>query len=138
MNRYFIMALCSGICGIVLLGYSAASGEGSAGVVLFIPFFSGSGIYSFLGALCIMAAIFIGFIGFAASQPGFEDSENNPEKRSGQSSQSGPKKSIKGGGVVMIGPIPIIFGSDSKTAMILVVLAIILMIIVMVFMFYLR
>lgn len=137
MNRFFIMALLLAVSGIILLGYSAASGEGSAGVVLFIPFFSGSGIFSFLGALCIMAAIFMGFIGFAASQAGFEDSQNNPEKRPGQSSQSGPRKSVKGGGVVMIGPIPIIFGSDSKTAMVLVVLAIVLMITVMVFMFYL-
>lgn len=138
MNRYYLFAIILAICGIASIGYSVASGEGSAGVIVIIPFFSGSGIFSFLGVLCIMAAMFLAFMGFAASGAIFEDSEDSPEKRPSQSSQTGPKKSVKGGGVVMIGPIPIIFGSDSKTAMILVVLAIVLMIIVMVFMFYLR
>lgn len=33
---------------------------------------------------------------------------------------------VKGGGVVMIGPIPIIFGSDAKWASVAIVLAIVL------------
>jgi uncharacterized protein (TIGR00304 family) len=37
---------------------------------------------------------------------------------------------VRGGGVVMIGPIPIIFGSDAKWASIAVVLAILLIVIV--------
>ncbi len=36
---------------------------------------------------------------------------------------------VKGGGVVMIGPIPIVFGSDAKWASIAIVLAIVLMVI---------
>ncbi len=41
----------------------------------------------------------------------------------------------RGGGVLLIGPIPIIFGTDSDSAKILVALAILLMAIVLVFMF---
>ena len=40
---------------------------------------------------------------------------------------------IKGGGVIMIGPIPIIFGSDYKFAIIAILLAIILILIVFIF-----
>ncbi len=40
---------------------------------------------------------------------------------------------VKGGGVVMIGPIPIIFGSDAKWASIAIVLAIVLVLISIVF-----
>ena len=40
--------------------------------------------------------------------------------------------SVRGGGIVLIGPIPIIFGSDYKTVKRLMVLAIILMIIVLI------
>lgn len=36
---------------------------------------------------------------------------------------------IRGGGVVMIGPIPIIFGTDKGSAMVMVILAIILMVV---------
>ena len=42
---------------------------------------------------------------------------------------SGGKKSgteVRGGGVVMVGPIPIIFGSDAKWASIAIILAIVL------------
>lgn len=39
---------------------------------------------------------------------------------------------VKGGGVVMIGPIPIIFGSDAKWASIAIVLAIALVVLALV------
>jgi uncharacterized protein (TIGR00304 family) len=42
------------------------------------------------------------------------------------------KASVRGGGVIMIGPIPIIFGSDPKTVKWLIILAIFLMIIALI------
>lgn len=134
MNRYHLLAIILLICGIISLGYSVASGEGSAGVVVFIPVFFGSGLFSFIGVLCIMAAIFLGFFGFAKGAFEEEDAEEPQRQRTSSPSQSQqgprpqPRKSIKGGGVVLIGPIPVVFGSDAKTAMILMVLAIILII----------
>jgi uncharacterized protein (TIGR00304 family) len=133
MNRYIIMAIVMVICGIALIGYSVVSGEGSAGIVVFIPVFYGSGIFAFLGVLCIMAAIILGFIGFAAQVGEMEDSPRQDEPGLARQTQPRPGqprtgKAIKGGGVVLIGPIPIIFGSDAKTTMVLVVLAIILII----------
>jgi uncharacterized protein (TIGR00304 family) len=43
------------------------------------------------------------------------------------SRSGGTKGEVKGGGVVMIGPVPIVFGSDAKWASVAIVLAIILM-----------
>lgn len=40
----------------------------------------------------------------------------------------GDGREVKGGGVIMIGPIPIIFGSDAKWAAVAIVLAIVLVI----------
>jgi uncharacterized protein (TIGR00304 family) len=46
---------------------------------------------------------------------------------SGKASNGGEGKAqVKGGGVIMIGPIPIIFGSDAKWTSIAIVLAIVL------------
>ena len=48
---------------------------------------------------------------------------------------SGPRgieTKVKGGGVVLIGPIPIIFGSDAKWASVAVLLAIVLILLVIV------
>ncbi len=38
---------------------------------------------------------------------------------------------VKGGGVIMVGPIPIIFGSDAKWTSLAIVLAIVLVVIVL-------
>lgn len=46
-----------------------------------------------------------------------------------------PEPKFKGGGVIMIGPIPIVFGSDNQSVQKLMILAIILMLIGFVFMF---
>jgi len=51
---------------------------------------------------------------------------------SGRSSEEGEKRTeVRGGGIVMIGPIPIIFGSDAKWASAAIVLAIVLIVIVL-------
>jgi uncharacterized protein (TIGR00304 family) len=44
---------------------------------------------------------------------------------------------VRGGGVVMIGPIPIIFGTDKRLARVLVLLTIVLMAIFLVFTIFL-
>jgi uncharacterized protein (TIGR00304 family) len=51
---------------------------------------------------------------------------------SGKSSGEGERRSeVRGGGVIMIGPIPIVFGSDAKWASIAMVLAIVLVVVVL-------
>jgi uncharacterized protein (TIGR00304 family) len=47
-----------------------------------------------------------------------------------------PETSVRGGGVIMIGPIPIIFGSDVGAVKIVIILAIVLMLLAFV-LFYL-
>ena len=49
-----------------------------------------------------------------------------------RSSETGEERTdVKGGGVILIGPIPIIFGSDAKWASIAIVLGIVLIILVL-------
>ncbi|MDG7007645.1 MAG: DUF131 domain-containing protein [Nitrososphaerota archaeon] len=45
------------------------------------------------------------------------------------SNESGTKTEVRGGGVIMIGPIPIIFGSDARWASVAIVLAIVLILV---------
>jgi len=47
-------------------------------------------------------------------------------------------KEAKTGGVVLIGPLPIVFGSDKETVLIAIIGAIILMIIAFIFFLYLH
>ena len=140
MNRYFAYALLFLIGGCALLGYAVASGEANVAIVVFIPVIYGSGAMAFLGIICIIAAIFLGFVGFTNRFAGEEASGQEPstsKTRPPQPTEYKPRKSVKGGGVVLIGPIPVIFGSDTKTAIILAVLAIVLIVIVA-FLFYFK
>ena len=51
---------------------------------------------------------------------------------SGESSEQGERRTeVRGGGVIMIGPIPIVFGSDAKWASVAMVLAIVLIVVVL-------
>ena len=140
MNRYFVYSILFLIGGIALLGYAVASGEANVAIVVFIPVVYGSGIMAFLGMICIIAAIFLGFLGVANRFVGEEEDEperSTSKTRPPQPTQYKPQKSVKGGGVVLIGPIPVIFGSDTRMAVILAILAIIL-IIAVAFLFYFR
>ncbi len=46
------------------------------------------------------------------------------------------KGKVKGGGVVMIGPFPIIFGTDKESVKIILVLSIVLIVLLLVFMLF--
>ncbi len=139
MNRFLAIAIMLLICGIALLGYSVAEGESSAGVFVVFPVLIGEGIWAFLGMMCIMGALLFGFMGFGARFAGFGDfdsTEPRESQRPGQPPRQKTGPAVKGGGVVLIGPIPIIFGSDTKLTIVLVVLAIVMMVVMMFFLFY--
>ncbi|HUK75205.1 MAG TPA: DUF131 domain-containing protein [Nitrososphaerales archaeon] len=48
-----------------------------------------------------------------------------------QADESEGRTRVRGGGVIMVGPIPIVFGSDAKWASVAIVLAIILIVLVL-------
>ena len=123
MNKYHILSLICFILGIIFFIMGFLSGDVETGIIVIFPFFSGSGIYPFLGFIFIFIAIVL-FIFGLASRTVSEDFGNEI----GQPDQQ-KKTSIKGGGVVFIGPIPIIFGSNWKIALLMMVVAIILIIV---------
>lgn len=51
---------------------------------------------------------------------------------------STPVSEIRGGGIIMIGPIPIVFGTDRESAALLIVLAIILIVVSVIALFLAR
>ena len=153
MNKYHGLAVLLLIVAIVILGYSTSIGESEVMWILIIPVFIGHGIYSFIGILLIIFAIFVGIYGFIqggdwvmADEDDYEDlfgtkkrprSDQRSRQRPGQTQtpEPRPRPKVRGGGVVLIGPIPIIFGSDKKSAIILSILAIIIMIIALIAIF---
>ena len=100
----------------------------------------------FLGFLIIMISIALGIL----QNPESKQDYSRRAESSGKGSYSGntsdssrspcekppaekAESKIKGGGVIMIGPIPIIFGSDKESAKTAAILAIILMLLSLLF-----
>ncbi|MCK4366747.1 MAG: DUF131 domain-containing protein [Thermoplasmata archaeon] len=127
MRRAFLVALGLFILGIALLAVSVAQGGGTVYLALIFPIYVGSDVWGFFGILCVIGAFFVGFLGLVPARlpAGGSDSGGQGAPPSG-----GPEKRF--GGVVMLGPVPIIVGSDVKMSMIAIVLAIVLIIVLMV------
>lgn len=116
--KYHRAAFILFISGIFLIGASAVFGKGGIMLFFFIPVFYGTGILAFLGMLCIVVSMFLMFYSMTSIF----------EYRKEDVAESAEEKKMEGGGIVFIGPVPIIFGSDVKTAVILMILASALMI----------
>jgi len=122
MNKYHLFSLACLIIGIIFFAFGVLSGDVKAGFIVIIPFLAGSGVYALLGFIFVFIAILLFMFSFTSSVK--YDNLDTAEEH-----QPTKKTSIKGGGVVLIGPIPIIFGSNWKITVFLVILAIILIIV---------
>ena len=120
MNRFHVLSLFFLIAGIICFTYGMFSGDVSAGVIIVFPFVAGSGFLAFLGFLFIICSIILFMYASARNNINYNELDQEPVKK---------KTTVKGGGVVLVGPIPIVFGSNWKIAAFLMVLAIIIIII---------
>lgn len=73
----------------------------------------------------IIAGSFLIILGFLLVASGMigKESEEPDEERPG----AGKETRVKGGGVIFIGPVPFVFGTDKKSALFMMILAIVLM-----------
>ncbi len=123
MNKFHFFSLLCLILGIVFFYFGFLSGDVETGVFVIFPVLAGSGIYAFFGFVFIIIAIFLFMFGFTnyneIDEYQTENSELKPRK----------KTSVKGGGVVLIGPIPIVFASNWKFATVMMIIAIIIILV---------
>lgn len=128
MNKYYTLSFLCLILGIIFFLIGILAGDVEAGFVLIFPFLVGSGHYAVLGFLFMFIAIILFMFGFASTTRASIDLPFDEDtydiKR---------KKSVKGGGVILIGPIPIVFGTSWKIAVLLMIAAIILIFTIYVF-----
>jgi uncharacterized protein (TIGR00304 family) len=133
-NKYYIAALGALILGLVLLAIDVTRGQASAGIIVIIPYITHSGILSFLGVICIVCAFLLFYAGIAHSgYTSYDENEiigaspRSSEVQSPEREGTIGKTRRRWGGVVLIGPIPIIFGSDKRTTLIALSIALTLL-----------
>jgi uncharacterized protein (TIGR00304 family) len=119
MNRYELLSILVLISGISLIILGVLTGEVKGGLFLIFPFIIGSGIYATLGILLIIASFFL-FIFTISTNPIDRNTEYNPMKTNSK---------IHGRGIILLGPIPIIIGSNWKITLLLITIAIIFLLI---------
>lgn len=73
--------------------------------------------------------IILGFLLVAFGMMGKESEEPDEERPAG----TGKETKVKGGGVILIGPVPIVFGTDKRYALLMMILAIVLMLLAITF-----
>ena len=123
MNRYHFFSLVFLIIAIIFFIIGFLQGDVEGGIIIIFPFISGSGIFALIGIIFIFLAILFYFYGFVNLQ---QTHEKYPYEKDAPIER---KTSVKGGGVVLVGPIPIVFGSSWKIALVLMVLALIIIIV---------
>ncbi len=121
-----------GVAGIVggaaLIAASLATGEGHAYLLLIFPVFTSTGALGLLGIVLLFAGIAGTMFSFAAG--GIPAMETSGTTQPAQAPPSGPPTAAAAprlGGVVMLGPIPLVFGSDARITKWMIALGIVLL-----------
>ncbi len=73
--------------------------------------------------------LILGFLLVAFGMMGKESEEPDEERPAG----TGKETRVKGGGVILIGPVPLVFGTDKRYALLMMILAIVLMLLAITF-----
>jgi len=116
--------------GLALIGSAVAMGEAEVSLFLIFPVFSGSSGLFLLGTLLIILSFIVGFLMMAAGQLEMQSMMvGDKSARSPASQGGGPRKEF--GGVVLVGPFPIAFGSRRSVALFMLVLGIVVAIILL-------
>ncbi len=111
--------------GLLLTALSVYSGQIRFYLVLIIPVLTSDSAFGALSLLAFFTGIILIMIGAAIGEEGADDHRGVE-----MSDQRAIEARTKVGGVVLIGPIPIVFGSDKKMALIAATVAIIMLAII--------
>jgi uncharacterized protein (TIGR00304 family) len=116
------------VAGMALVATAVATGEADVSLVIVFPVFSGSSLVFVLATVLIVSSF---VVGFALVAIGLERSEESVGTKSGEVDGNVPGRRIHYGGVVLLGPIPIAFGSTKRVALIMLVVSVVLAIVVL-------
>jgi len=104
-----------------MVGATVATGEADVSLVIIFPVFSGSSALFLLGVVLVILSFLAGFAMLATGQ--VEMDKHGPRPLGPERTVSA-ERGTKYGGVVLIGPIPIAFGSDKRIATLMLLIGV--------------
>ena len=132
MKKRIILPFLFLLAAIISLWYAYLLGEVSIGLILFFPMITAHGLYGLIGVLFLIVSFLLVFILypkilFQSNSNQFNDEINK------LNNNNASKKEMHTGGIIFIGPIPIVFGSNKKITRYLIISSLIILIIILVY-----
>lgn len=132
MRNRKALALGVFIAGVALFLGGVVTGDTKVYLAVIIPVIETTSLLSIIGILLMFGAFFMWFMGAFTSAPGGtprnassgEDSSTRHGALTEVPGSKGARRSTKAGGIILIGPIPIMFSNDRRLAIILMILGI--------------
>ena len=128
MNLKMMLPVVTFVAGVAVIALAVATGEARVELVLIFPVFSGSSGLFLLGIVLILLSFIIGFALLAMMQA---ELLNAPDGSVESKDIDKRRTETKYGGVVLIGPIPIAFGSERRIALAMLVAGIVVAVIIL-------
>lgn len=129
MRKQFILSLFFFIFSIILLAYGYLLGEVSIGLIIIFPLITSNGLFGLLGIIFLIISFFTFFFQIPHMIIHSDDIKNNTQMSSFKTNNRVEKK-IQSGGVIFIGPIPIIFGTNKKITRFMIISSMIILILI--------
>ena len=112
--------------GLAVLVTAIATGDAEMSLIVVFPLISGSGGLFFLGTALIVISFLVGFALLTMGQI-----EIARYGQGGSGTDDAPREGSRYGGVMLIGPIPIAFGSSMRMALAMLVAGIVIAMVVL-------
>ena len=97
--------------GLAVLALAVGLGEASVYLVVVVPVIAATGPLAFLGVLLVFVGFFLTFLLWPTL---VDRASGEPPTASSVPPQEGPAPARRWGGVVFLGPIPLVFGSNPR------------------------
>lgn len=132
MNKLWFIPLSLFVLGFVFLGIGIFIGEVTVGLAVFIPFVMSNGVFGFAG----IGFLFLSMLSLFFILPRLTWTQYHHELRHDDEPYSffettSSEKKTKMGGVIFLGPIPIVFGSNKKITKWMILVSIIILFIML-------
>ena len=122
------------VLGVALLAVAIATGQATVYLVLVFPMVQATGGIAFAAIAAVFGAFLLLFASFALAPPGLTAAESpSTSPPPTESPAETPRRQTRAGGVIFLGPLPIVFGSDRQVARWMIVAAFVLFVLLLVF-----
>jgi uncharacterized protein (TIGR00304 family) len=128
MNRFHLLGFLFLFISIIIISLGIIQGDISFGVIVFIPFVIGQGSISVVGFLALVMSFLLFSLAFFKDNIVFHRDNDNGYHRENLRGSSEKESKLNVSGIILVGPIPFVFGSTRRMVVSLFILSLLFII----------